>query len=70
MELIYFVDVELRQLEHGLRPRGLGLALGDALEDHFERDQRAFGVERLEFVGGHDQSAAGPPQGGRGPLGG
>ena len=27
---------------------GLGLRLGDALENHLEGDQRAFGVERLQ----------------------
>ena len=32
----------------GLARVGLRLRLGDAFEDHFERDQRAFGVERFE----------------------
>ena len=32
----------------GLARVGLRLRLGDALEDHFEADQRAFGIERFE----------------------
>ncbi len=40
--------LELRELEHGLGARGLGLRLGDLFQDHLEGGERPLDVERLE----------------------